>query len=803
MTSPSRFYLTAAIDYVNGNPHLGHAYEKIGCDVVRRHHRLRGRDVRFTVGSDEHSQSVERAAQQQGMDPEEFSLRQAEVFQRAFAALDVEYTAYVRTSSEANRRSTDRFMQAMYDGGHIYKGPYEAWFCPSCEQFYTDKQLVEGSCPVHGRPVEWVKEENYFFRLSAFQQPLLDHFEANPGFLTPEPRRNEILNVIRGGLDDISVSRGFSHWGFPLPFDPEQVVYVWFDALLSYITGIGFPDGADFERFWPADVHIIGKDITRFHTVMWPAMLLAAGLPLPRRVHAHGFVTLGGRKMSKSTGVRIDPFELVTRFGSDAVRYVLMAEVPFDRDGDVSMETFVDRYNADLANDYGNLVSRTEKMVARYFEGRVPEPGAAEPIELGAGRGRRRGGHRPRGGDGTSRPQRCPRRGAPAGRPGQQVHRRDRALEHVEDRRPAAGHGARRPARGDPGEHPAAPSHPAPGHHRGGRRPRRRPRGRCRRRAAHLAGAHPGGAGGGGGHPLPPARPRAGHGRRRRDSPRMTEDGLRLVDTHCHLVLLDERGMLDEALEQAAAAGVEQIVSIGLNVEDSDRNRELAERLPGVFFTVGWHPHEKAPPDPAQLRSLEEMLRHPRAVAVGEIGLDWYWRPGYHEVEPEVQRRSLRLMLELAAAHAKPIVVHDRDAHEDVVAELRDAFGAGDHAGRGVLHCFSGDAALARAAAGLGMACSFAGTVTYPRTDGIRDAARTVDEGGYVVETDAPFLAPVPYRGRPNQPAYVAATAAAVAGLRGEPAAAVARSATATSRRLFGLPDPGGGDVLGGRQPAG
>ena len=386
MTSPERFYLTAAIDYVNGSPHLGHAYEKIGCDMVRRHHRLRGRDTHLTVGSDEHSQSVERAAQQQGLDPEEFSRRQAEIFQQAFAALDVEYTAYVRTSSAANRRTTDRFMQAMYDGGHIYKGPYEAWFCPSCEQFYTEKQLVEGNCPVHGRPVEWVKEENYFFRLSSFQDALLEHFERHPGFLTPETRRNEMLNVIRGGLDDISISRGFSHWGFPLPFDDSQVVYVWFDALLSYVTGIGYPDSPDFARLWPADVHVIGKDITRFHTVMWPAMLLAAGLPLPRRVHAHGFVTLGGRKMSKSTGVRIDPFELVRRFGSDAVRYVLMAEVPFDRDGDVSMDTFVDRYNADLANDYGNLVSRTEKMVARYFEGRVPLAGPAEPIdaELGA-----------------------------------------------------------------------------------------------------------------------------------------------------------------------------------------------------------------------------------------------------------------------------------------------------------------------------------------------------------------------------------------------------------------------------------
>lgn len=376
-----RFYVTAAIDYVNGSPHLGHAYEKIGCDVLRRHHRLRGRDTRFTVGSDEHSQSVERAALERGLDPEEFCRRQAELFQQAFAALDVEYTAYVRTSSQANRRSTDRFMQALHDAGHIYRAPYRAWFCPSCEQFYTEKQLVDGRCPVHDREVEWVEEDNYFFRLSAFQQPLLDHFAAHPDFLTPETRRNEMLNVIRGGLEDISISRGFSTWGFPLPFDPSQVVYVWFDALLAYVTGIGYPGGEDFPRFWPADVHVIGKDITRFHTVMWPAMLLAVGLPLPRRVHAHGFVTLGGRKMSKTTGVRIDPFDLVRRFGSDAVRYVLLAEVPFDRDGDVSMDTFVDRYNADLANDYGNLVSRTEKMVARYFGGRVPEAGPRTPLD--------------------------------------------------------------------------------------------------------------------------------------------------------------------------------------------------------------------------------------------------------------------------------------------------------------------------------------------------------------------------------------------------------------------------------------
>jgi methionyl-tRNA synthetase len=378
----STYYVTAAIDYVNGDPHLGHVYEKVGCDVLARHHRLRGREVRFTVGTDEHSQSVLRAARERGLSPEDFVDAQAKRFLSLWRSLDVEYTAFVRTSGEANRRSTERLMGAVHDAGFIYKGWYRGWLCPSCERYYADKELVAGLCPVHERPVDLVEEDNYFFRLSDFQDRLLEHFEQNPGFLVPEPRRNEILSLIRGGLEDISISRGFSDWGFPLPFDPSQVVYVWFDALISYLTGVGYvADDAEFARFWPADVHVIGKDITRFHTVMWPAMLMAAGVPLPRRVHAHGFMTLGGEKMSKTRGLFIEPTALVERFGSDAVRYVLMAEIPFDRDGDFSMEGFVDRYNADLANDYGNLVSRTEKMVQRYFEARVPERGGEEPID--------------------------------------------------------------------------------------------------------------------------------------------------------------------------------------------------------------------------------------------------------------------------------------------------------------------------------------------------------------------------------------------------------------------------------------
>ncbi len=378
---PHTFYVTAAIDYVNGDPHLGHAYEKIGCDVLARHRRLRGDEVRFTVGSDEHSQSVERAARAAGMEPADFCTRQVSAFTTMMSAFDIEPTAFVRTSSDANRRTSETLWRALAAADHIYKDWYRAWFCPSCEQFYTEKEIIAGLCPIHEQPVEWVEEQNWFFRLSAFEQPLLDLYEREPGFVVPAPRRNEMLSVIRGGLTDISISRGFSSWGIPVPGDESQVIWVWLDALPAYLTGVGYPDGEEFARFWPADVHVVGKDITRFHAVIWPAILMAAGLAPPRSVHAHGFITLAGEKMSKSRGVFVEPMQLVEQFGSDAVRWVLLSEVPFDRDGDFSIAKFVDRYNADLANDYGNLVSRTTKMVQRYFGGRVPALGARTAID--------------------------------------------------------------------------------------------------------------------------------------------------------------------------------------------------------------------------------------------------------------------------------------------------------------------------------------------------------------------------------------------------------------------------------------
>jgi methionyl-tRNA synthetase len=368
-------YITCAIDYPNGPPHLGHAYEKIGADLLARYLRLSGRDAFLTVGLDEHSTQLERRAAEQGVTPQAFVDAMEPLFREAYDLLGVSYDAFIRSSSQANRQTAQTVIQRVYDAGHIYKGKYLGWFCPSCNRFYGEDELLPGHvCPVHNRPTELLEEENYFFRLSAFADRLRRHFEEHPDFVQPPPRRSEMLGVLDAGLRDVSISRSSTRWGISLPWDPDHVIYVWFDALLCYCSAIGFADDPQkFERYWPAWLHVIGKDITRFHTLMWPAMLMAAGLALPERVFSHGFITLGGQRLSKSSGITVDPFDLARRFGADAVRYVLMREVPFDRDGDWSAEAFADRYNADLANDYGNLVSRSTNMVERYLGGVTPE----------------------------------------------------------------------------------------------------------------------------------------------------------------------------------------------------------------------------------------------------------------------------------------------------------------------------------------------------------------------------------------------------------------------------------------------
>ena len=368
-----RFYITTAIDYVNQRPHLGTAYEKIGADCMARYKRLSGCDVRFLMGNDEHSTNVEREARRQGLDPSEYCRAMSREFQSVWKALDISYDDFIHTTEERHARSVRELFERIHRNGFIYKGKYEGYYCESCEEFIVEKDLEDGLCPRHKQAPKIIHEENWFFALSRFQEPLLRHFEAHPEFIRPQIRRHEVMNVVAGGLEDVSISRAGKTWGIPLPIDDTHVVYVWFDALTNYISALGFGGGdlSLFERYWPADVHVIGKDITRFHCVIWPAMLMAGGVEPPRSVFAHGFISLSGEKMSKTRGNIIDPIRLADELGADALRYLLMREVPFDRDGDISTGVFVDRYNADLANDVGNLLSRTVVMIAKYLGGEV------------------------------------------------------------------------------------------------------------------------------------------------------------------------------------------------------------------------------------------------------------------------------------------------------------------------------------------------------------------------------------------------------------------------------------------------
>ena len=375
-----KFYLTTAIIYVNALPHVGHALEMIATDAMARYKRLTGYDVFFLTGTDENSLNAERRARELGLAPQEYVDRMAGTIQDVWRKLDISNDDFIRTTSERHVRTCQDLFRRVRENGDIYKGTYEGWYCVSCEAFRTAEELVDGCCPVHTtQRVEWLHEENYFFRLSRYQDRLLQHIEAHPEFIEPEIRRNEIVNFIKSGLQDFSVSRASVRWGIPVPDDPSQVIYVWFDALINYVSGAGYADDpAKFARLWPADLHIIGKDITRFHAIYWPAMLMAAGLPLPKKVFGHGFVYQRGERMSKSRGNVVDPAAIAEEFGADALRYYLLREVPFDRDGDFAWPTFVQRYNADLGNDLGNLLNRTVAMINRYFGGVVPEPERAD-----------------------------------------------------------------------------------------------------------------------------------------------------------------------------------------------------------------------------------------------------------------------------------------------------------------------------------------------------------------------------------------------------------------------------------------
>jgi len=380
----SRYYLTTAIDYANGAPHIGHAYEKIGADAIARYRRLRGDDVHFLIGMDEHGQKVEQTAAQQGIAPQALVDTLAGTFSAMWDRLGISRDQFIRTTDPMHKHGVRALIERIFERNpdDFYEKAYEGWYCVGCESFKQDAEIVDGKCVLHPtRTLEWVQERNWFFRLSRYADFLRTHLTTHPEFLQPESRRNEMLALIERGLEDVSASRSRLKWGIPFPkplsTGEPQTTYVWFDALPNYLTATGFPDGARAER-WPAQLHIVGKDITRFHTIIWPAMLKSAELPLPERVWGHGFVLLGGERFSKSAGVKLDLDEAIDRFGADAFRYFLLREIPFDADGSFSWERFEERYNADLANAWGNLASRVIAMVEKYRDGIVPSGAADE-----------------------------------------------------------------------------------------------------------------------------------------------------------------------------------------------------------------------------------------------------------------------------------------------------------------------------------------------------------------------------------------------------------------------------------------
>src|SRR6266566_2909394 len=381
------YYITTAIDYPNAPPHIGHSLEKVAADVVARYHRLQGHDTYFSGGLDENSQHVVTAASAHNTDLVTWTKRMDEAFRLAWSKLDVSYDYWIRTTEEQHFRAAQEVLRRAQERGDIYKSTYSGWYCPNCNTFYKDDELVAGKCPQHpSLDPEWLEEENYFFALSKYSDQLLAYINEHPDFIVPSSRRAEVLGLIRQGLRDFSVSRpvrpGTIPWGVPFPGDERHVIYVWFDALTNYLTAVGFPDDrAKFEYYWPTNAHVIGKDITRFHCLYWPAMLLSAGLPLPRQIAVHGFITLEGQRISKTTGNTIDPVELVDQYGADAVRYYLLRILSFASDGDFSRTGLIRHYNDELANDLGNLLNRVVSMIKRYRDGAIPTPGPDGELE--------------------------------------------------------------------------------------------------------------------------------------------------------------------------------------------------------------------------------------------------------------------------------------------------------------------------------------------------------------------------------------------------------------------------------------
>lgn len=376
------FYITTPIYYVNDIPHIGHAYTTVACDAMARWNRMKGKRVFFLTGTDEHGEKIQKTASLKGLTPRQLADQVVTNFQALTPALTISNTGFIRTTEPRHYEAVHDLFRKSLANGDIYLGEYEGWYCVPDEAYWTDLQAEDGKCPTCGRPVERRKEPSFFFRLSKYQDRLLKFYEENPRFIRPESRRNEVIAFVEGGLNDLSVSRESLSWGIPVPDAPGHVIYVWYDALTNYLTGLGYPGKTpEIDAFWPADLHMVGKDILRFHAVYWPAFLMSAGLPVPKGVFAHGWWTVEGQKMSKSLGNVVDPFDMVKKYGADAFRYFLLREVSFGLDGDFSEKELVKRANSELADKLGNLLNRTLGMLGKYFDGAVPAPEGEDPAD--------------------------------------------------------------------------------------------------------------------------------------------------------------------------------------------------------------------------------------------------------------------------------------------------------------------------------------------------------------------------------------------------------------------------------------